>query len=169
MNIITSQYKELYKGMIDSLFNDDALALNCTLIYENADKIECANCEIDPLSGRSANISKIEGSIPFIDGQQCPFCHGDGYLFNKKEEDIKLLILFDYKYWINFNTNINVQDGMIQTINKLDILNKIKNTNRLIVDKSLNGLTRNLFSRVSDPEPAGLGDNSYFFTFWRKI
>lgn len=167
--MITAQHKELYKAMIDSLFNDNSLALNCTLIYENSDKTQCSNCEIDPLSGRSANLYKAGGSLPFIDGQQCPFCHGDGYLFDKKEEDIKLLVLYDYKYWINFNTNVGIQDGVIQTINKVDILTKIKNTNRLIVDKSLNGLSRNLFSRTSEPEPAGLGDNSYFFTFWKKI
>jgi hypothetical protein len=169
MNIITSQHKELYRAMIDSLFEDDVLALNCTLIYENADKIECPNCEIDPMSGRSANLYKTGGSLEFINGQQCPVCAGDGYLFNKKEESIKLLVLFDYKYWINFNSNIGVPDGTIQTISKIDILPKVKNANRLIVDSSLNGLTRNLFSRVSDPEPAGLGDNSYFFTFWKKI
>jgi hypothetical protein len=58
---------------------------------------------------------------------------------------------------------------MIQTICAIDLLPKIKNTNKLIVDTNLNGLTRNIFTRDSDPEPAGLGDNQYIFTFWKKI
>ena len=58
---------------------------------------------------------------------------------------------------------------MIQTICGIELLSKIKNANRLIVDNNLNGLTRNIFARDSDPEPAGLGDNQYIFTFWKKI
>lgn len=169
MNIITNELKTLYKTMIDSLLEENALSLPCKLIYEHSNKTQCNNCDIDPLSGRSANIYKTGGPVNFINGQLCPVCGGDGYLFDKKEENINLLVIFQYKYWINFNTNINSPDGIIQTICGMEHLPKIKNANRLLIDSDLTGVTRNLFSRFSDPEPAGFGESSYIFTFWKKI
>lgn len=169
MTLITPELKNLYKTMIDSLLAENALSLPCTLIYENSGKDECPNCEIDPMSGRSSNAYKSGGPIQFLNGQICPVCNGDGYTFDSKEENINLLVLFQYKYWINFNSNINSPDGMIQTICGTDLLPKVKAANRLIVDTNLTGLTRNYFVRFSDPEPAGLGDTGYIFTFWKKI
>lgn len=169
MDLITSELKQAYKQMIDSLIKEGALSLRCKLIYENATRTQCSNCDIDPMSGRSSNLYKTGGPISFINGQICPVCNGDGYLLDSVEEVVHLLVLFQYKYWINFNTNINSPDGMIQTICGMELLPKIKNANRLIVDTQLDGLTRNYFTRFSDPEPAGFGDSSYIFTFWKKI
>lgn len=167
--IITSQFKDLFKTMIDSLLIEGSLSLPCKLIYENSLKNECINCEIDPLSKRSSGIYKSGGPISFIDGQICPYCGGLGFLQASNEETVHLLVLFDYKTWINFKSDVKAPDGMIQTICGIDLLPKIKNANRLIVDTNLNGLTRNIFTRDSDPQPAGLGDNHYIFTFWKKI
>lgn len=169
MNLITNELKQVYKQMIDSLIQEGALSLKCKLIYENSDKTQCTNCEIDPMSGKSSNLYNNSGPVPFINGQICPVCGGEGYLFDSKEEVINLLVLFQYKYWINFNSNINSPDGMIQTICGMELLPKLKNANRLIVDTNLDGITRNIFARTSDPEPAGFGDSSYIFTFWKKI
>ena len=167
--LITAELKQLYRDMIDSLLAENALSLPCKLIYENSDKTHCPNCEIDSMSGRSSNIFKTGGPLQFLDGQMCPVCGGDGYQFESKEENVNLLVLFQYKYWINFNSNINSPDGMIQTICGTNLLPQIKAANKLLVDSNLTGITRNLFVRASDPEPAGLGDTNYIFTFWKKI
>lgn len=167
--MITSHFKNLFKSMIDSLLVEGSLSVPCTIVYENSLKEECSNCEIDPLSKRSSGLYKTGGPIPFTDGNICPYCGGVGFLQSSKEEVVHLLVLFDYKTWINFKSDIKAPEGMIQTICGIELLSKIKNANRLIVDNNLNGLTRNIFARDSDPEPAGLGDNQYIFTFWKKI
>lgn len=168
-NLITADLKQTYNNAISTLLAQSGLSLPCKLIYENNKKIECPNCEIDSMSGRSSNTFKTGGPIQFLDGQICPVCNGDGYRFESKEENIDLLVLFEYKYWINFNSNINSPDGMIQTICSTNSLTQIKAANRLLVDTNLTGVTRNYFSRASDPQPAGLGDTNYLFTFWKKI
>lgn len=167
--IINHEFKNIFKTMIDSLIVEGSLSVPCTIVYENSAKEECINCEIDPLSKRSSGIYKSGGPVPFTDGNICPYCGGIGFLQSSKEECVNLLVLFDYKTWINFKSDVKAPDGMIQTICGIDLLPKIKNANRLIVDNNLNGLTRNIFTRDSDPEPAGLGDNQYIFTFWKKI
>lgn len=169
MPIITAEFKNIFKTMIDSLLVEGSLSLPCKLIYENSAKDECPNCEIDPLSKRSSNFYKDGGPIKFVNGQVCPYCSGEGYLFKSNEEDVNLLVLFDYKHWIGFKNDVKAADGMIQTICKMDILSKIRSANRIIVDNNLTGFARNEFARHSDPEPAGLGDNQYIFTFWKKI
>jgi len=170
MNFITPEYKQLFNSMIDSLLEEGGLTLPCKFVYENSLKTECPNCEIDPMSGTSSNIYKINvDGIVFTDGSVCPICNGVGYTINKSEELINLMVVFNYKNWINFDIKINSPEGMIQTVCSIDLLPKIKSTSRLIVDTSLTGLTRNIFERHSEPEPAGLGNNSYIFTFWKKI
>lgn len=167
--LISGDLKQTYNNAISSLLAQNGLSLPCKLIYENSGKTECSNCEIDSLSGRSSNMFKVGGPVSFLNGQMCPVCGGDGYKFESKEEDINLLVLFEYKYWINFNSNINSPEGMIQTICSTEFLPQVKAANRLLVDSNLTGLTRNYFVRSSDPQPAGLGDTNYIFTFWKKI
>lgn len=169
MSIITKEFQNLFVDMIDSLLVEGSLSLPCELIYENSAKEECPNCEIDPLSKRSANIFKPNGPINFLKGQICPYCSGEGYLYKSHDDKVNLLVLFDYKHWIGFKNDVKAADGMIQTICGIDLLPKIRNTNRLIIDTNLSGLTRNEFIRDSDPQPAGLGSNQYIFTFWKKI
>lgn len=169
MNIITTELKQLYKTFIDELFRTGALSLPCKLIYDESVFSECSNCNLDPISHKSANTYKIDGPIEFEDGQICPYCRGLGGIYQGKQQDINLLVLFDYKYWINFNSKVYSPDGLVQTISKLEDYHKIKSCNKIIIDTNLQSYTENYFQRNSDLEPCGFGDSSYFFTFWKKI
>ena len=166
---ISEEFKNLFISAIDTLMAEGALSTKCKLVYENVDKTQCPNCEIDPMSGRSANLYKAGGAVPFEDGQLCPFCNGDGYTQDSDQEDILMLVVYNFKQWVNFTGDVHTADGMIQTIAHMEHISKIKAANRLIVDTNLTGLTRNIYTRQSDPEPAGLGNNHYIFTFWKKI
>jgi len=57
----------------------------------------------------------------------------------------------------------------VQTISKFEDYNKIKSCNKIIIDTSIQDYTESYFQRNSEPEPCGLGESSYIFTFWKKI
>jgi hypothetical protein len=169
LNIITPDLKLLYNNMINELLRTNSLSLPCKLIYEGSSFTECSNCYIDPISGKSSNRYKSGGSLVFADGQICPNCRGLGGVHSEAYDLIDLLIIFDYKYWLNFNSKVHSPNGLIQTINKLNDFPKIQKCSKLIVDTNLSNYTENYYQRNSDPEPAGFGESSYFFTYWKKI
>lgn len=169
MNIITNELKNLYKSMIDELIRPNSLSLPCKLIYEGSVFVECINCNPDPITHKSANTYKIGGPIVFSDGQICPYCRGLGGVYQEAYDIKNLLILFDYKYWINFNSKIHSPDGLVQTISKLEDYTKIRQCNRIVIDTNIQNYTESYYQRNSEPEPAGFGESSYFFTYWKKI
>lgn len=169
LNIINDHLKKTFNSFIDELLRNKSLSLPCELIYEGSEFYECSNCFMDPVSGKSSNIYKNGGSIFFADGQICPYCRGLGGLHGQAQDLIDLMVIFNYKYWLNFNSKVHSPDGFIQTINKLVDYPKIKKCSKLIVDTKISNYTKNYYQRNSDPQPAGFGDSSYFFTFWKKI
>lgn len=169
MQIITTELKNLYKTYIDELLRQNSLSLPCKLIYEASSFIECINCEIDPISHKSSSIYKSGGPLLFSDGQICPYCRGLGGSYEQSSDNINLLVLFDYKYWINFNSKVHSPEGLVQTISKLDDYMKIKQCNKIIIDTNIQNYTESYYQRNSEPEPAGFGESSYFFTYWKKI
>ena len=169
MNIITPELKELYKSFIDELLRHNSLSLPCQLIHDSSTITPCINCIIDPLSNRSSNMYNGQGPVSFADGQICPYCHGMGGLYSAATESLDMLVIFDYKYWVGFDSKVHRPDGMVQTITKLEDLPKIMNCNKIIIDTRITNYTESYFQRNSEPQPAGFGESSYFFTFWKKI
>lgn len=169
MEIITAELKALYNSYIDELFRQGALSLPCKLLYEGSKFTECSNCYIDPVSHKSSNKYKSGGPLVFADGQICPYCRGLGGLYAESSDTLYLLVLFDYKYWVNFNSKIHSPDGLVQTISKLEDYPKIKSCNKIIIDTNIQNYTESYYQRNSEPEPAGFGNSSYFFTYWKKI
>lgn len=169
MNIITPELKNLYKTFIDELLRTNSLSLPCKLIYEGSSFIECVNCNLDPISHKSANTYKTGGPLVFIDGQICPYCRGLGGSYSEAYDTTDFMILFDYKYWINFNSKIHSPDGLVQTISKFEDYQKIRSCNKIIIDTSIQNYTESYYQRNSEPEPCGFGESSYLFTYWKKI
>jgi hypothetical protein len=169
MMIINNELKNVFKSFIDELLRENSLSLPCKLIYETSSFVECVNCNLDPISHKSINTYKNNGPIFFSDGQICPYCRGLGGIYEQAYDIKNLLVLFDYKYWVNFDSKIYNSQGTIQTINKLEDYPKIKNCNKLIVDVNTHNYTESYYQRNSDPQPAGFGESSYFFTYWKKI
>jgi len=166
--MINAALKQMYKDQIDSLFGTDKLSLPCKLISKDNKKTQCPNCIVDPMTGRSSGRYKNAGPISFPYGQLCPVCNGIGFTFNVNETTIDLLVVYDYKKWINFNASTSIPDGMIQTISKFSDLKKIQSANTLVVDTSVNYYPHNEYIRDSDPQPVGLGGSDYLYTFWKQ-
>jgi len=169
MNIITPELKALYKTFIDELLRTNSLSLPCKLIYEGSAFTECVNCNLDPISHKSANTYKSGGPIIFIDGQICPYCRGLGGTYAEAYDTTDFLVLFDYKYWINFNSKLHSPDGLVQTISKFTDYQKVRSCNKIIIDTSIQNYTESYYQRNSEPEPCGFGESSYIFTYWKKI
>ncbi len=169
LDIITSDLKNTFNSFIDELLRNNSLSLPCKLIYEGSLFTECSNCYIDPISGKSSNRYKPNGPLQFANGQICSYCRGLGGTYSEAYDLIDLLVVFNSKYWTNFNSKVHNPEGTIQTINKLTDYPKIKKCSKLIVDTNISSYTDNFYQRNSDSEPAGFGESSYFFTYWKKI
>lgn len=166
--MLNSTIKQMYKSQIDSLFGSDRLSLPCKLISKDNKKTQCPNCIVDPITGRSSGRYKTGGPISFPYGQLCPVCNGIGFSFNVNETTIDLLVVYDYRKWINFNANTGIPDGMIQTISKFSDLRKIQSANTLVVNTGVN-YPSNEYVRDSEPQPVGLGASDYLYTFWKGL
>lgn len=167
--MINSTFKQIFKQQIDSMFGQDGLSLPCKLISQDKKKSKCPNCIVDPITGKSSGRYKTGGDISFPYGQICPVCNGVGFKFNVSEDTIDLLVIYDYKKWINFNTNLNISEGMIQTVAKFTDLYKLQKANTLIVDISVPYLPSNEYIRESDIHPIGLGNSDYLYIYWKKV
>ncbi|MEX0598520.1 MAG: hypothetical protein WD512_18705 [Candidatus Paceibacterota bacterium] len=170
-NIFTTDFKNVFNDAIDSLLEQNGLTLPCKLIYSNTNPILCNNCIFDPISNRSLNKYNGTGPSFFGDLSICPVCNGFGFDSSNKEELIHLAVLFDSKSWLNWNSKSNtirVPDGMIQTICKSDLLPKIRNADKILIDTNKENYGSYYYIRSNDPEFAGFGDTRYIFTMWQR-
>lgn len=167
--MLNAALKQIYKNQIDSLFGENKLSLPCKLISKDNSKTQCPNCIVDPITGKSSGRYKNGGAFNFPYGQLCPVCNGIGFIFNTKEAKIDLLVIYDYKKWINFNNTVSIPDGMIQTISKFSDLQKIQSANTIVVDTNVGYYPANEYARDSNPQPIGLGASDYLYTFWKAV
>lgn len=166
--MINSTFKQIFKSQIDSMFGVDGLSLSCKLVSKDRKKTQCPNCIIDPINGKSSGRYKTGGSINFPYGQLCPICNGLGFIFNTTENTIDLLVVQDYKKWINFNTNTNIPDGTIQVIAKFSDLDKLQRANTLILDTNTGYIPSSEYEKESEPQPIGLGNSDYLYMYWKQ-
>lgn len=170
-NLINSELKQLYNDAISSLLETTALTVPCLFRYSGAgSSVHCSNCIFDTISGLSSNKYNNSGPNPFPEGSVCPVCMGMGQTTSPAStETIYLACIFDSKYWMNLSSKvINIPDGMVQTISKIDLLPKIRNASDIIIDTSIAKYGNYTYERVGDPEPAGLGNHAYIITMWKR-
>lgn len=169
-NINFSDLKNIYNTAINSLIGQDGLAVPCKVIYNSSKQAICSNCIFDPISQRSSNMYNNTGPAPFAPMGICPVCNGYGIIDLTPEETVYLAILFDSKYWLNWDSkSINITNNMAQSISNISLLPKLQNAKEIIIDTTIAGYGHRRYSRVNDPEPCGLGHNNYIITMWQKI
>ncbi len=76
-------------------------------------------------------------------------------------------MIFDNIKLINFG-NANVSQGDMQTITPITMYTTLTTADYILVDTSVTPYTQNKFTRVSEPQPVGLGENKYIFTNWQR-
>lgn len=168
-----SALKKLYNLSIDSILADNGLVVPCTIQYSDIGKDTlCPNCVFDPISRLSSNRYNGTGPVSFINGTICPVCQGEGTIVaSAKSEILNLAVIFDSKYFLNWSASntINIPDGMVQTICKIDIISKILQSQSIIIDSNLSQYGSYIYSRSGDPQPCGLGDHRYITTLWSRM
>lgn len=105
--------------------------------------------------------------IWFPEGHICPVCNGVGSFPVTTTESKDIVVIFDNKKFINFG-NVNVSQGDMQTITPITMYTTLTTADYILVDTSVTPYTQNKFTRVSEPQPVGLGENKYIFTNWQR-
>ena len=169
--IITAQFKQIFKDAISALLENTALTVPCKIYFENTKLQDCPNCLYDPISQRSSNQYQSGGPIPFVDGQICPYCIGNGNLTFSAEETVYLGIIKPVFFGMDKLelNSVNFIDGMIQSLCSIDLYSKLKNASYIIVDTNILDITNTKFIRHRDPIPVGYGDNSFIITTWQNV
>lgn len=168
-NLITPEFKKVFKDSIDTILSQNALTVPCLLKYQNTKKELCFNCEYDSISQKSANIPKNNAVVSFPRGSICPACRGFGYIDTTNDEKVDLAIIFDSKYWLNWGSKtMNIPDGMVQCLCKIDLLPKIKTCKEMIIDTNLSNYDNYRYSLAGDPQPAGFGSHDYLISMWQR-
>lgn len=165
--MINSTFNKTFTDQIDRMFGTNGLSRPCKLISQDRKKTQCPNCIIDPISGKSSGRYKVGGDINFPYGQLCPVCNGVGFLYNSRECTIDLLVIYDYRKFLSFNTNVNIPDGAIEVVAKFENLANLQSANTLIVDTSAGYIPNNTYEPLSQPQPIGLGGSDYLFMYWK--
>jgi hypothetical protein len=164
-NLITPQFKQLYNHAIDALLDPNSGLVNpCTLRYGGTPSQQtlCNNCLYDSISQLSSNMYNGYGPRPFSDGGVCPECLGAGSIKGgeiTKEETINLAVITDSKYFINIANSINLNNNHLQTICRIEIVDKLQNAVELIFHGSS-------YQKASPPEYCGLGEHKYVVILW---
>lgn len=168
-NLINDQFKQIFDDAISSLLKENALSIPCMIKYGVSNPVLCENCIFDAVSNRSSNVYNNSGPSPFPQYSICPVCNGKGMLEYDSTEIVHLGVIFDSKYFINWNSKtINIPDGAVQTICRIELLPKIKNANSIIFDTTLSEYGNYEYIRDGEPNPCGLGRNSFMTTMWKK-
>jgi len=161
--------KSLYNNQMDMLLANTGLATEITFTFGVSRKQLCPNCIFDPNLKKSANKYKTGGPTPFDLGKICPYCNGIGYYGETNTETGYFAIIWDYNKWINPPSNIAISDGMIQTICDKTYLPSIRQCKDITVLYPSGSNKKHKFQLFAEPNPAGLGDNNYLITIWKKV
>ena len=165
--IISSDFKKIFNDAIDSLLEQNALTVKCSVKYSSTEQKVCNNCLFDSISRLSANLYNGSGPIPFPDNTICPVCGGMGVSTNDAQEFLYLGVIFDSKYFLN-NANVNIVDGMVQTYCNISLMSKIRDANEIVFDSAIEKYGSYVYQRAGDPQPCGFGDNRYIVTLWKR-
>lgn len=167
MIINFNNLKNIFNNNIDILLANTGLTTRCQLNFGVSKKNLCPNCVYDSNLKKSANKYKTGGPVEFALGKICPVCNGLGSYGEVLSEDIYVAVLWNYKDWINSPPNIANPEGFIQTICSKNLLSKMRQCKDMTVVVNEN-LANPVFTLHEEPNFAGLGDNNYIFSMWKK-
>ncbi len=165
--IITAQFKQLHKDMIDAVLEDTALTVACTLIYSGTKPTECSNCIINNISGKSSGRYKSGGPIPFTNGQ-CPYCNGLGKIITEATEILYLMPIWDKSKWILDDPAINVADISLQTMSKITTYAALARCSKIKIDNAIENVGVPEFTRLGLPYPIAYGASNHIITSWKR-
>tara|TARA_Y100001963_G_scaffold159941_1_gene266348 strand:+ start:234 stop:725 length:492 start_codon:yes stop_codon:yes gene_type:complete len=150
--------------------NEAILLFNrtCTLVYPPK-KEKCPNCYQNNIGGRSVNLYRSGGPMPFARGSKCSYCNGDGFRNSEVTESVELRVYYESRNFVDVGFNVDVPDNVIQTIGYMDDYDKLTKANELLVDIGTHNKAR--YKRISEPYNQGFKQNptQYIVLFWQRV
>jgi len=153
---------------VSDMFLDGEIGSQCTLMYPPIDS-ECSNCYFDPNSGRSNNIYRVGGLVPFTNHTTCPMCGGEGRSITEKTEDVRLRVYTDPSHWVETGIQLKSPNGIAQVIGYMADLPKIERADKIILHSELQEIKRWIVQAEGEAIPWGFRGNRYFVMFVKRV
>lgn len=164
LSTITPAIKQQFDYAIDALI--ESCSRTCKLVFPRVKYIECLEC-IAPEHGK-------KGPNPYINGGRgihtgaCPTCNGSKKIAIPYEEDIELIVLFDYQEFKMIAKQVQYPEGSAATICDISLIEKLKDADYIILNTDISESGVHKFRRLGEPTPMGLGTDKYILTIWAK-
>ena len=96
-------------------------------------------------------------------------CNGQGKKPVISTEDIKVIIVYNPKEFVNYDTSVNVQEGTIQTMAKLSLMSKFQRAKTLKASTDINDVFTRTYERIDEPTPCGFGNSTFCVCTWKRV
>lgn len=164
-----SGLQTIFNSAIGSMIDNAACTVPCTLEYGITKYEGCTNCNYDPIGRKSSNTYQAGGPIPFPFGGLCPMCNGEGKKPVISTENINVMIVYNPREFINFNSSVNTTEGLIQTMARLALMPKFQKAKTLLASTDINNMFTRTYERIDEPTPCGFGDSTFCVCTWKRI
>lgn len=154
-----------YNDAVDAMINTN-FGVDCKCVYPPL-KTQCVNCVFDSIGRKSANKYAHGGPAPFNFGI-CPVCGGSGYRETESFDTIKLRVYYTPRDFKKISGNVEVPMGGLMVIGFLTDVFKLKNSARVIVNSTLEGVASGAYELSGEPQPWGFKRNRYFMAVLQR-
>ena len=166
LGLVSDELKLLHYNLIESLI--DGTALPCKIYYAPTSYTTC-DCVQSSIGNKSSNHGLSGGPQPFRGMSGCPSCNGVGRVPVENSEDIDLAVIWSPKQFLPTTMKVNIADGYIQTISRLEsTLPQLRRANYIVVNTNLSPFLQTKFMREGEGCPIGF-DDSFCVMFWKKV
>lgn len=169
-DIVTSVLDGLLKSG-DSSQTKSGFGKPCRLVYPPR-PVACANCVIDPNSGRSTNRPRSGAAVPFASGQPCPLCSGSGKRETENYDDIVLKCDWEMKKFLLPvpDLQLRVPYSVVQTKGFMSDVPKVMKAAYLLVNTPISGVLRQKYKLLGEPgDPSNIIQGRYFVALWERV
>jgi len=163
---IPSEVLDMHEWIADE-FIDGELGSTCTLIFP-ANREECDNCIYDPHTGRSSDIYKTGGPIPFANYGHCPRCQGRGVLTLPSTDTMRLRTYWESASWRELGIKVADPDGRCVVIGYMVELAKFERANTVLINDDLTDIRNFQAVRDGEAQPWGFRRNRYFTQLMKR-
>jgi hypothetical protein len=164
---ISTAIKTLFKNGVTEIIR--GCSVPCQLRYYITKYDTDTAVEFNPVGKKQPNRPLAGGQVPFSHSQPSPMSDAEKKKATVQTVSIDMCVYWDIKKFYPMSVQVNVRDGYIQTMCSIDHLEDIKKASEIIIDTSLTQRVKLIFERASEPEPAGLGENSFLLTLWKRV
>ena len=157
---IPSEVLDIHEWVADE-FIDGELGSTCTLVFP-AKREECDNCIYDPHTGRSSNVYKSGGPIPFALHGTCPRCQGRGTLELPSTDTMRLRTYWEPSAWREIGIKVGDPTGRCVVIGYMEELAKFERANTVLLNDDTKNIRNFHAARDGEAQPWGFRRNRYF-------